>query len=149
MLFLTLVILNISDDTHDAIIFSDQKRIKQNLINLLKNALKFTSEGSVTFGSRLYEKRQFIQFFVADSGIGIPQNKQKLIFEVFHQADDSHTRIYSGTGLGLTICKKLTNLMGGDFWVESKEDHGASFYFTIPLTDDSEKYTKYQKLIVS
>jgi hypothetical protein len=78
---------------------------------------------------------------VKDTGIGIPQNMQQLIFEVFRQADDSHTRIYGGTGLGLTICKKLTNLMGGDIWVESKEGDGANFYFTIPFTDNFEKYT--------
>lgn len=124
----------------DSILFSDQKRIKQILINLLKNALKFTNKGSVTFGCTWHEENQekFILFYVKDSGIGIPQNMQKQIFEVFRQGDESHTRIFGGTGLGLTICKKLTNLMGGDIWVESEEGHGANFYFTIPFTDKSE-----------
>ena len=132
--------LNISPETQDTILFSDQKRIKQNLINLLKNALKFTNEGRVSFGCCLYHtnQQQFIQFFVKDTGIGIPQNKQKLIFEVFRQADDSHTRIFGGTGLGLTICKKLTLLMGGDIWIDSKEGQGANFYFTIPFTDKAK-----------
>jgi PAS domain S-box-containing protein len=125
----------------DTILFSDQKRIKQILINLLKNALKFTNEGSVKFGCFLHEEEQhqFIKFFVKDSGIGIHENMQKLIFEVFRQADESQTRIYGGTGLGLTICKKLTKLMGGDIWVESEKNHGANFYFTIPFNDHSEE----------
>ncbi|MGZ2368796.1 ATP-binding protein [Ancylomarina sp. YFZ004] len=129
------LILNISPEIKETIIYSDQKRIKQNLINLLKNALKFTNEGRVTFGCRLHQdnQQQFILFFVKDTGIGIPQNKQKLIFEIFRQADDSHTRLYGGTGLGLTICEKLTHLMGGDIWIESEEGQGANFYFTIPF----------------
>ncbi|MCZ4693270.1 PAS domain S-box protein [Ancylomarina euxinus] len=132
------LILNNSLENQDTILFSDQKRIKQNLINLLKNALKFTEKGRITFGCNLHKENQqeFIQFFVKDTGIGIPPNKQKLIFEVFRQADDSHTRIYGGSGLGLTICKKLTNLMGGDIWVESKEGDGANFIFTIPFSDN-------------
>ena len=122
----------------DTILFSDQKRIKQILINLLKNALKFTNTGSIEFGcTQIIDNNQAqIKFFVKDSGIGIPKAKQELIFEVFRQADESHTRIYGGTGLGLTICKKLSKLMGGDIWVESEEGKGASFYFTIPLTKD-------------
>ncbi|WP_372640616.1 PAS domain S-box protein [Ancylomarina sp.] len=136
------LILNNSLENQDTILFSDQKRIKQNLINLLKNALKFTKEGRITFGCNLHKDNQqkFIQFFVKDTGIGIPQNMQQLIFEVFRQADDSHTRIYGGSGLGLTICKKLTNLMGGDILVESKEGEGANFYFTIPFSDNTNAY---------
>lgn len=136
-----LILINKSVD-QDSVLFSDQKRIKQILINLLKNALKFTNSGSIKFGYEVheYEQKQFIQFFVKDTGIGIPQKLQKLIFEVFRQADQSHSRIYGGTGLGLTICKKLTNLMGGDIWVDSEEEKGSSFYFTIPLTNSSEKH---------
>ena len=132
----------------DAILFSDQKRIKQILINLLKNALKFTNEGSVKFGCFLHEEeqQQFIKFFVKDSGIGIPKNMQKLIFEVFRQADESHTRIYGGTGLGLTISQKLTKLMGGDIWVESERDHGSLFYFTIPFTVNSKESIQISKI---
>ena len=123
------LILDDSLEDSEAILFSDQKRIKQILINLLKNALKFTNEGSVKFGCFLHqEEQQFIKFFVKDSGIGIPQKAQKLIFEIFRQADDSHTRIYGGTGLGLTICKKLTKLMGGNIWIESEEGNGALHY---------------------
>jgi len=137
------LILDNSLEDSETILFSDQKRIKQILINLLKNALKFTNEGSVKFGCFLHEEeeQQFIKFFVKDSGIGIPQKAQKLIFEVFRQADDSQTRIYGGTGLGLTICKKLTKLMGGDIWIESEKGNGALFYFTIPFTNKSEKHS--------
>ena len=128
--------MHINIEELDSILISDQKRIKQILINLLKNALKFTSSGSIEFGCSLStdNKQPQINFFVKDTGIGIPKAKQKLIFEVFRQADESQTRIHGGTGLGLTICKRLIDLMGGDIWVESKEGKGASFYFTIPLT---------------
>ena len=125
----------------DRILYSDQKRIKQILINLLKNAIKFTNKGHINFGCRLYEKNheKFILFFVKDTGIGIPQHMQNLIFEVFRQADETHTRIYGGTGLGLTICKKLTNMMKGDIWVESEQGQGANFHFTIPFKNTSEE----------
>jgi len=131
--------MHINIEELDSILLSDQKRIKQILINLLKNALKFTNSGSIEFGcSRSTENKQSqIKFFVKDTGIGIPKAKQEIIFEAFRQADESHTRIHGGTGLGLTICKKLSKLLGGDIWVESEEGEGASFYFTIPLTENA------------
>lgn len=70
--------------------------------------------------------------FVKDTGIGISPDKKDIIFERFRQADDSYTRKYGGTGLGLTICKSLANLLGGKIWVESEPDKGSAFYFTIP-----------------
>jgi PAS domain S-box-containing protein len=126
---------------NDHILFSDQKRIKQILLNLLKNALKFTNSGTVEFGYQISktDNEEFMKFFVKDSGIGVPEEKKNLIFEAFRQADESHTRIYGGTGLGLTICKKLTNLMGGEIWLESENGKGTSFYFTIPITNYTEE----------
>ncbi|WP_321321422.1 response regulator [Labilibaculum sp.] len=117
------------------ILNSDQNRIKQVLLNLLKNALKFTNSGSVEFGCYAYIQNQIpmLKFYVTDSGIGIPADKQELIFEVFRQVDESQTRTYGGTGLGLTICKRLINLLGGEIWVESEIGKGASFFFTIPV----------------
>ena len=132
---------NIKLQNTDLILNSDQNRIKQVLLNLLKNALKFTKSGSVEFGCEEIIQNQIpmIKFHVTDSGIGIPLDKQELIFEVFRQVDESQTRIYGGTGLGLTICKRLINLLGGEIWVNSEEGKGASFYFTIPINMDDAK----------
>lgn len=126
---------NIELNKDTSILISDQNRIKQVLLNLLKNALKFTNYGTIEFGCQevIINQIPLIKFHVTDSGIGIPKNKQQLIFEVFRQVDESQTRIYGGTGLGLTICKRLINLLGGEIWVESEEGKGASFYFTIPM----------------
>ncbi|BAX81056.1 response regulator [Labilibaculum antarcticum] len=134
------ITVNINTDLGDinSILISDQNRIKQVLLNLLKNALKFTHSGTVEFGCSEFIQDQIpmLKFHVTDSGIGIPLDKQELIFEVFRQVDESQTRIYGGTGLGLTICKRLINLLGGEIWVESEEEKGASFYFTIPLNKE-------------
>ncbi|MDE5419026.1 response regulator [Labilibaculum sp. DW002] len=132
---------NIKLQNTDLILNSDQNRIKQVLLNLLKNALKFTKSGTVEFGCEEIIQNQIpmIKFHVTDSGIGIPLDKQELIFEVFRQVDESKTRIYGGTGLGLTICKRLINLLGGEIWVNSEEGKGASFYFTIPINMDNAK----------
>ncbi|RXQ96511.1 PAS domain S-box protein [Ancylomarina salipaludis] len=142
------IILDNSINEQDSILYADQKRIKQILINLLKNAIKFTQKGSISFGCKLSVKKQnkFIQFFVKDTGIGIPQHMQNLIFEVFRQADETHTRIYGGTGLGLTICKKLTHMMGGDIWVKSEEGRGANFHFTVPFKNTAEASPEHSNI---
>jgi two-component system, sensor histidine kinase len=110
----------------------DPQRIRQVLINLTGNALKFTEKGYVEFG---YERigRKFLQFRVKDTGIGIKEDQQKLIFDRFRQADDTFTKKYRGTGLGLTISKNLVELMGGKIWLESERNMGSTFYFTLPL----------------
>ncbi len=129
-------------NSEDFILFTDAVRLKQILINLLKNALKFTTEGYVHYGYSIetIKGKTLLKFFVQDSGIGIPKDKQDLIFEMFRQVEDSHTRIYGGTGIGLSISRKLTNLLGGNLWVESdpesykgKGGAGTNFYFTIPF----------------
>ena len=111
-------------------IVSDQGRIRQILENLTNNANKFTEEGSITIKVEPHE-RDLIKFSVIDTGIGIPDDKQELIFKKFDQADSSTTRKYGGTGLGLTISKELTSLLGGEMNVESTPGHGATFWFTI------------------
>lgn len=113
---------------------TDVTRLRQILVNLIGNAIKFTGKGevftSVKLISRIIDTVQ-IQFCVKDTGIGISPEKITKLFQPFSQADSSTTRRFGGTGLGLAICKKLVNLMSGDIWVESERDKGSSFYFTI------------------
>jgi len=111
-------------------IHTDKVRLKQVLISLISNAFKFTNEGGIELG---YSKKSsdILQFYVSDSGIGIPKESKDVIFEQFRQVDYEHTREYEGAGLGLTIAKGLVLLLGGDIWVESTEGEGSTFYFTI------------------
>jgi len=126
------IIFEIIRDTNTHIIINtDRGRVIQVLINLLGNAVKFTDEGSVTL--RVSASEQKLDFRVIDTGIGIPDKDQKLIFEEFRQVDGSTTRKYGGTGLGLTICRKITELLGGSLSVESEVGKGSNFKFVIPL----------------
>src|SRR5271154_232134 len=114
----------------------DSTRLRQVLINLAGNALKFTNVGQVAIYARnagAVEDGLLLEFTVSDTGIGIPVEKQKKIFEAFAQGDMSTTRRYGGTGLGLSICERLVHLMGGRIWVESKEGLGSKFHFTIKV----------------
>jgi len=114
----------------DAIIKTDNEKVYGILTNLVKNAIKFTYEGSIEFG---YEKKgKYLEFFVKDTGAGIPQNQQQIIFERFRQGSESHNRGYEGSGLGLSIAKSYVEMLGGEIWVESEEGKGSTFYFTIP-----------------
>lgn len=130
----------IPDLGKEIVINTDTSKLKQILINLLKNALKFTLEGFINYGYEfvMINKQPYLKFFVIDSGIGIAKDKQSIIFDMFRQVEDSHTRIYGGTGIGLSISKKLTELLGGKLWVDSEENKGSSFYFTIPLESNPE-----------
>lgn len=119
------------------ILNTDENRLIQIFSNLLDNALRFTPEGSVTFGiSQINENRA--EFFVADTGVGIPKEKHELIFDRFSQADNSLTRSYGGTGLGLSIVKKLLELMGSEISLESEPGKGACFRFQLPVVSDEE-----------
>ncbi len=116
-------------------IMGDPVRLRQILLNLLGNALKFTGHGGVTLHIKtktMKAGRVELVFVVRDSGIGIPKEKQKKIFEAFSQADNSTTRRFGGTGLGLTISYKLAQLMGGAIVLESEEGKGSAFSVTIP-----------------
>lgn len=113
------------------IIKTDPIRIRQIIINLLSNALKYTQAGSVRMGYTINSDR--IEFWVIDTGIGIPFDSQPYIFDRFRKVDRSSDRLYSGTGLGLTISKNLVELLGGTIWFESAPDKGSKFYFSIPL----------------
>jgi PAS domain S-box-containing protein len=127
----THISLNLNTPSENKItIQADSLRLKQVLLNLLENALKFTLEGRVEFG--YITKDGQIQFFVRDTGIGIPYEKQHLIFDRFLQLDCSPAREHGGTGLGLTICKSLVEMMDGKIWVESKPDKGSEFHVMLP-----------------
>lgn len=114
-------------------VVGDSTRLRQIIINLVNNAIKFTHEGKVVIGLQavhISEDEVEITTSVSDTGIGIPKDKQGLIFEVFTQADASVTRKYGGTGLGLAISKKLVEMMNGRIWIESEEGAGSTFRFT-------------------
>lgn len=120
-------------------VIGDQHRIRQVLLNLMGNAIKFTTEGSVTL---VLEQNSDMcwRFSVSDTGVGIPKDKQALIFDSFSQADSSTTREYGGTGLGLSICKSLVLQMEGDIGVESEPGQGSTFWFELylPLSQPAE-----------
>ena len=111
----------------------DPLRLRQILMNLLGNAIKFTQKGGVFIRVMPAEEEGHLHFMVEDTGIGIPADRLNTIFEPFVQADSSTTRRYGGTGLGTTIARELVELMGGRIWVESKEGKGSTFHFTISL----------------
>jgi PAS domain S-box-containing protein len=115
------------------IIQSDATRLRQILVNLLGNAVKFTANGEVNLwvGSKQKNGQTEIQFMVRDTGIGIPEDRRNRLFQPFLQGDSSTTRKFGGTGLGLAISKSLVNMMGGTIWVESTPNEGSIFYFTI------------------
>ncbi len=123
---------------------TDPFRLQQVLTNLLSNACKFTDNGFIEFGYRP-ESNEELLFYVKDTGIGIPEDKQKIVFERFRQVEDKNSSKRKGTGLGLAISKKLINLLGGDIRLDSYPGKGSTFYFTIPLDkpipkDIIEKY---------
>lgn len=125
-------------------IVADEHRIRRILYSLLDNALKYTKQGSVKFGYKAIDES--IEFFVEDTGIGIQKDSINKIFERFRQEDEGHTRKYGGTGLGLAISKGLVELMGGSIWVESTQDKGSKFSFTIPV-EFVEGQTQPQEII--
>ncbi|MFA8435056.1 MAG: PAS domain S-box protein [Marinifilaceae bacterium] len=124
--------LKTSADNPSFRIRTDEVRLKQILSNLLNNAIKFTEEGGIEFGY-LFPNDSCIQFYVKDTGIGISEEMQEVIFGRFTQLEIHHTRKYGGTGLGLAISKELIKLMKGEIWVESEPNKGAVFNFTLPI----------------
>jgi PAS domain S-box-containing protein len=120
------------NESNDFTIVTDDFRLSQIFNNLIGNAIKFTKEGHITFGYTIRDHRH-VEFFVSDSGIGIPHNKIRIIFDRFGQVNQERSQQPTGTGLGLPISKSLVDLMGGEMWVESEVGKGTTFYFTLPL----------------
>ncbi len=125
-------------------VLGDATRLRQILVNLLGNAIKFTEKGQVTVTVDLAPRhddgaRQRLKFAVRDTGIGIPADGMDRLFKSFSQVDASTTRRFGGTGLGLAISQRLAELMGGDIWAESREGHGSTFHFTVLVDPDQER----------
>ena len=122
------LVMKLPEGARAGTILADETRLRQILMNLVGNAIKFTDSGIVEFGYRITDAGKLL-FFISDTGIGISHEHTNHVFQQFKQADDSHTRKYGGAGLGLSISKKLINLMGGDIWLETKLGEGTTFYF--------------------
>ncbi|MDR1666853.1 MAG: PAS domain S-box protein [Bacteroidales bacterium] len=122
----------------NCVIYIDSKRLRQVLTNLIGNAVKFTDKGYVRFGYRLNESGR-LEFYVEDTGCGIPNDQLDVIFESFRQADMNNNRRYGGTGLGLTISRSIVRMLGGDISVQSELNIGSTFLFTISHIPVSEK----------
>lgn len=136
------ILLNYSiDENIPPVIIGDDAKLRQILLNLCGNSIKFTERGHVSIDIRLKEQENdnyTLLFIVTDTGIGIPESKLKTIFESFAQASGDTTRKYGGTGLGLTITKQLIELQGGAISVQSKENDGSQFLFTLSFKKESE-----------
>lgn len=122
---------------------ADKNKIEQVLVNLLKNAVKFTEAGSIELIAEI--KNNTMIFRIKDTGIGIPQHQQELIFDFFRQIDDTSTRLYSGVGVGLSIAKRITKILGGQLSVVSIPKKGSTFTFEVPIEISGNLEDKLQK----
>jgi PAS domain S-box-containing protein len=121
---------------NEAVVFTDREKLFAILTNLVKNAIKYTPFGTIEMGYEL--KAPFFEFFVKDTGIGVPEDRQTAIFERFVQADIEDRQVYQGAGLGLAISKAYVEMLGGKIWVESTIGKGSQFYFTIPWSQNNQ-----------
>jgi len=140
------IVLSFPEIQKDKVIIADYGKIKQIFSNLIINALKFTLKGKIEIG--FFIENNYVNFFVSDTGIGIAKEDQSIIFERFRQVDSSASRNFGGTGLGLTICKTLVELMDGDIKLDSEENKGSTFYFKIPFVEkemDTERKANASK----
>jgi CheY-like chemotaxis protein len=121
----------------EATVITDREKLYAILTNLVKNAIKYTEEGEIEVG---YSKKdEALEFYVKDTGIGIPKDRQAAIFERFIQADIENRKARQGAGLGLAITKSYVEMCGGKIWVESEQGIGSTFYFTIPYNAETEE----------
>ncbi len=135
-------------NSEDSRIKTDREKIYAILTNLVKNAIKFTNTGSIEFGYIV--KGKFMEFYIKDTGKGIPKSKKELVFERFRQAHESNAvGNNEGSGLGLTISKAYVEMLGGKIWLESEEGKGSTFYFSIPYIPCNEEKKKTDKIEVA
>ncbi|HEY3390190.1 MAG TPA: ATP-binding protein, partial [Prolixibacteraceae bacterium] len=127
----------------EAIINTDREKFIAIMTNLVKNAIKYTNTGTIEFGCD--RKGSYVEFFVKDTGIGVPEDRQQAIFERFIQADISDTMALQGAGLGLSITKAYVEMLNGKIWMESEEGKGSIFYFTLPCNAEQEEKNVAQK----
>lgn len=118
-------------------LITDSYRFRQIFANLLNNALKYTEEGYIEFGIEIKDEKLYC--YVKDTGIGIPEDKKSVIFDRFFKVEEEEGRIFRGTGVGLTLSKKLAMLLGGDLWVDTTNEVGSTFFFSIPFTPPQEE----------
>ena len=143
------LILDIAPDTPRTLV-ADSRRLRQIITNLLSNAIKFTEQGSVLVRTALVDERQddyLVSIMVRDTGIGIPDQRQKFVFDAFNQADSSISRRFGGTGLGLAIVKALTDLMGGSILLESRLGKGSEITVHLPLEKDLSGSVAWGELV--
>ncbi len=126
---------------------TDKHKLESILTNLIKNAIKYTPKGGIDLGCKLISEgeKQFIKFFVTDTGIGIPEKRQKAIFNRFEQADIEDSMALQGSGLGLSISKAYVEMLGGNIWVNSIPSKGSTFYFTIPYSKTLSQHDNTNK----
>jgi len=126
-----------------AIIKTDQEKLMAIFTNLVKNAVKFTSEGHIEIGYKLNTtiESRMLEFYIKDTGIGIPVDRQQAVFDRFVQADIEDKKAFQGSGLGLAISKAYVELLGGSMWLESEEGNGSTFYFTLPYINVASEDT--------
>jgi len=147
------------EDNVELQVFGDPLRLEQVFVNLISNAAKFTPKGQVILGiqvSKFDEETQWLEICVTDTGIGLSKTQQAKLFQSFSQADSTTTRNYGGTGLGLTISKRLVELMGGEIQLESEPGVGSRFFFTVPLgykqsarqTESAECSIEHKRILV-
>ncbi len=122
----------------DFFIYNDEHRLKQVINNLISNSIKYTNKGFIEFGYVVKKNTNQIEFYIKDTGIGIERKHFETIFDRFRQADESFTRNFGGTGLGLTISKQLVSFMGGEITLVSEPDAGSVFQFSLPLTEEDK-----------
>jgi len=132
--------LSVDQSVEKLHVVTDTSKLKQILKNLINNAIKFTEKGGIEFGCKL--NKEVVEFFVSDSGIGIPETSKKSLFKRFVKIERPNKKIYPGTGLGLVISRNLVELLGGEIWFTSEVNKGTTFYFTIPRTETEKHETK-------
>lgn len=134
--------LNLSCKDTESVISTDRTKLISVVSNLIKNAIKYTKKGSIEIGCE--RKHNYFELHVKDTGIGIPKELHKKIFDRFVQAEQGYARDYEGAGLGLSIAKAYTKMLDGEIWVESEEGKGSTFYLKIPAFNNNKKYEPLQ-----